>query len=421
MNEIDQTHYMRALTQLGDRKAVINHEPIYTDNKVKLVDSGSRIDSSLFEHLIRHKLLKPIDESLSIEGMVDHRVLLGDANGLLASDPLLQRFQQGTANKYRLATVLPKLSLPLTIAVKLTVAREERFELYNHSLLSLIISLYAAAQGHLTENETIALASAALLHDLGLLHIDPALLAPQHRLTETERRHLYAHPIIGYLLLKPFDDYPEAVCNAIYEHHERLDGSGYPRGLTVKSIGMISQFLGVVEIIASRFDDEGHCKACQQLEFILKMNTSKLNPQLITLFSPIFPELRNQQAMPESADAEKLLACLAKVHSLLEQWQGVEQNDSTAPASAEVAFINGQLETLRTTLRYAGLDQGGLAQLLSDDGEDEEILQDFLIAISEVRWQLKGLWNEVTRRWPELAESSRNRAMAQWLTELKGL
>jgi hypothetical protein len=71
-------------------------------------------------------------------------------------------------------------------------------------------------------------AVAGLLHDLGMLHIAPGLLDSEERLSGDELRPVYVHPLTSSMLVDRFPEYSKDIVRAIVEHHERLDGSGYP-------------------------------------------------------------------------------------------------------------------------------------------------------------------------------------------------
>ena len=66
----DSPHYLRALTDMADRRAVVTQDAIYTDNGIKLVEKGARIDSRLYDRLVQHKLREPIDRHLTVENAV---------------------------------------------------------------------------------------------------------------------------------------------------------------------------------------------------------------------------------------------------------------------------------------------------------------------------------------------------------------
>lgn len=93
-----------------------------------------------------------------------------------------------------------------------------------------------------------ALRIAGTLHDIGKMHIPAQILNKPGRLSDMERELIKAHVDDGYEILKsiPFDP---SVSEIILQHHERLDGSGYPRGLKGKKITKEARILGVADMV----------------------------------------------------------------------------------------------------------------------------------------------------------------------------
>ena len=89
----DSPHYLRALTDMADRRAVVTQDAIYTDNGIKLVEKGARIDSRLYDRLVQHKLREPIDSHLSVDNPVNTESLLATALALTSSTPLARPFK----------------------------------------------------------------------------------------------------------------------------------------------------------------------------------------------------------------------------------------------------------------------------------------------------------------------------------------
>jgi len=90
----------------------------------------------------------------------------------------------------------------------------------------------------------IELGQACLLHEIGMLKLpaDPSLAS--RALSPEERKAMAAHTVLGYRILKGFSA-PENVALAALEHHERIDGSGYPRALTAPKISDYALIIAV--------------------------------------------------------------------------------------------------------------------------------------------------------------------------------
>jgi HD-GYP domain-containing protein (c-di-GMP phosphodiesterase class II) len=102
----------------------------------------------------------------------------------------------------------------------------------------------------LSEDRLRDLCIAGALHDLGKIAIPSGLLAKSGKLTPLEFSLLKTHPQVAYNILKPIK-LPGNTAEIILQHHERLDGSGYPRGLTGYEIFLEARILGVADVIAA--------------------------------------------------------------------------------------------------------------------------------------------------------------------------
>ncbi len=89
---------------------------------------------------------------------------------------------------------------------------------------------------------------AGLIHDIGKIYVPAEILAKPAPLSEIEKRLIESHPQVGYEILKGIE-FPWPVAEIVYQHHERLDGSGYPRGLKGEEILLEAQILGVADVV----------------------------------------------------------------------------------------------------------------------------------------------------------------------------
>lgn len=98
------------------------------------------------------------------------------------------------------------------------------------------------------ENRVAGLRVAALVHDIGKIAIPTEILVKPTRLTAAEWTMIKAHPELGYTILKdvPFD-WP--IAESVRQHHERMDGSGYPAGLKGDQINLGARILAVADIV----------------------------------------------------------------------------------------------------------------------------------------------------------------------------
>ena len=89
---------------------------------------------------------------------------------------------------------------------------------------------------------------AGTLHDIGKMYVPSEILTKPGRLTEPEFNMIKTHPEAGYDILKMIE-FPWPVAPVVLQHHERIDGSGYPSGLSAKDIRPEARILAVADVV----------------------------------------------------------------------------------------------------------------------------------------------------------------------------
>jgi HD-GYP domain-containing protein (c-di-GMP phosphodiesterase class II) len=121
--------------------------------------------------------------------------------------------------------------------------------LVSHSARSAVYSIVLGITIKLPLFKLIELGAAAALHEIGMVRLPPQLYMADRLLTPQEKKAITAHPVLGYNLLKE-KQVPLGVCLAALEHHERVNGTGYPRALTGDKISLYSKII----MVACSFD-----------------------------------------------------------------------------------------------------------------------------------------------------------------------
>ncbi|WP_253896134.1 HD-GYP domain-containing protein [Solibacillus sp. R5-41] len=120
--------------------------------------------------------------------------------------------------------------------------------LYHHCIATgLIASIIAKKLGH-DRGNIIQIAIAGMLADSGMSKVSPRIRDKQSALTEVEFAEVRKHPYYSYLLVKDLPAVKEVMKVAIYQHHERLNGSGYPKGEKMGSITSFAQIIAVADV-----------------------------------------------------------------------------------------------------------------------------------------------------------------------------
>lgn len=412
-------HYLRALTEMADRRTVVAGRAIYTDNGIKLVEQGARIDSRLYDRLVQHKLREPIDRHLSVENPVDASALLVAAQAMTAQDVLANMLAEALGSATRLLAPLRLLALPPSLACKLTVMREQRPELFQHSLRMMIVAVFLGIKSGLAERDCAHLAAAALLHDLGVLHMDTAWSDPDHKVVGVQRKHLVAHPITAMLMVRDTGAYPRPVEVAVLEHHERMDGSGYPRGLAGADISSLGRILLLAEVVAAFYEKYDDMPA-QRLSLMLRLNHRKFPSGLVAHILPLLQEevVRESALMPLGNDALQQIGLIAEAFERWEQLKatGALEGGTKAVQGSALEFLDTRLLALQKALVEAGTHPQQQGDFLGQLQGDAVGMAEVALVGREALWQLRSTLNACFRRWPQLAERATpaEAAVADW-------
>jgi PAS domain S-box-containing protein len=108
----------------------------------------------------------------------------------------------------------------------------------------------AGAIGGLTAEQIDGLRMASAIHDIGKISVPAEILSKPKKLTDIEFDLIKVHPQSGYDILKDID-FARPVARMVLEHHERMDGSGYPNGLTGNDLLLESRILAVADVVES--------------------------------------------------------------------------------------------------------------------------------------------------------------------------
>ena len=141
---------------------------------------------------------------------------------------------------------------------------ENEFYIVPHSIRTAIHALAIADFLKLPPHKQIDIGTTALLHEIGMLRIPPEIYQHDRTLTDKERQTIAAHPVISYKVLKEAG-FPSNICVGVLEHHEYINGMGYPRKLSGDNISLYGKIVGVASAYSAatskrpfREEHDGH-------------------------------------------------------------------------------------------------------------------------------------------------------------------
>lgn len=420
-SQLNDTHYLQSVTQLGDTRPIVANREIFSSTGMKLIGAGMQIDSSLYERLLQHRLVPSLDQSLTTDDAVNGASLVEQATRMMQEDKQLSLIQSTKSDGQTLVSVLQQVPLNPAIAFKLTVMRETNMDLFKRSIFVALVSIYIGMKVHMDRSQLKDIATAALLHDIGLLHVDPKLLERGYRMSESERRHLYVHSVTAWMILKACPEYKKRVLDAVLQHHEHLDGSGYPRGLKSGEIGQFAQIIAVAEIVASRYGSGDDPHGWSRLETILKLNLRRYGRNLVPCLKIFYQD--EAEAPPCSEiEMKNALEKMSRISDIFTAWEKARNEcDVKIPACA---FIDERMTNLKMEIIDAGLNPDVKDNLLFGVEEDAQACFDARMLLDETMWQLGNITREIQRRWPSIDSEDalpQFGAARAWMQEVKAL
>ena len=132
-------------------------------------------------------------------------------------------------------------------AIALTVEARDPFTSGHQRRVADLARAIATEMG-LSKDSIDAIRTAGVIHDLGKICVPADILSKPAKLNELEFSLIKAHPKVGYDILKEID-FPWPVAEIVYQHHERWNGSGYPRSLADDEILLEARILAVADVV----------------------------------------------------------------------------------------------------------------------------------------------------------------------------
>ncbi len=163
-------------------------------------------------------------------------------------------------------------------------------ETENHTLRVTELTLRLARQMGVREEDLIHYRRGALLHDIGKLGVPDSILQKAGPLSDEEWVLMRQHPVYAYQMLYPIE-YLRPAIEIPYCHHEKWDGSGYPRGLKGEEIPLAARIFAVVDVFDALTSDRPYRKAWsirEALDYIKQQAGQHFDPQVVEAFMQVY-------------------------------------------------------------------------------------------------------------------------------------
>ncbi|AUM10948.1 HD-GYP domain-containing protein [Ketobacter alkanivorans] len=396
----DKTYALR-LAALGESRDVIASEDIFNDQGALLVKKGARINKSMSDRVVKFKLLKPIESSVNIENSLGPQELYRELHKQLEKLP--ETIQIHSA--LQLEKVFKQYSLELAkypiLRQKLTVMREQMPALFKQTLCVTWLSLAISRQMGLPDQQVENCFLAALSHDMGMMHIDPAILNKKEQLSPAEWRQIQAHTVIGQKLAEAIPNLNKLVARIVLEHHERCDGTGYPIGKFDDQVTQESQIIALSDSVFTVFGKKigGRQRGLRDLLPFIQVNSESHFYNTYTALVKVLKKAKLEETCHidtlnveseistleiKNSDLTYLLSCLELIVN------EISHDTQHKLLQSSRAIL---IQILKTVRGSGILDEGYLRWLQQVKEEKLEFayreIADVRLMLDEIEWHLK--------------------------------
>jgi len=223
------------------------YDLLHPDDRMKVYEMGMRRlrgekvpDIYSARIITKSKKVKYLEFSVSLITVGGERAVLGAVRDITERKIQERKLRESYEKIYKI------LNQTVT-SLASTVDFKDNYTGKHQKRVTMLAMKIAEKLG-LEEDKKKALQFASAMHDIGKLGIPTDILIKPSKLTDKEFEFIKLHPKIGSQIAKQID-FPWPVAEIIYQHHERSDGSGYPRGLTGNQILEEARILAVADVV----------------------------------------------------------------------------------------------------------------------------------------------------------------------------
>ena len=183
--------------------------------------------------------------------------------------------------------LFPLISADSNVLYLLKKAKQQSDSIFTHLIGVGVFSMLLGKWLNYNESSLVEVGLAGIIHDIGKCYVPFQILNKQGSLSPEECRLLKKHTEYGFNLALESDIRSVAILSAILQHHERLDGSGYPFGLRGSQINEAARVVMVADIFEAMLANRSYRKGLTSLaviEEIRLLTYGKLDPTITTAF-----------------------------------------------------------------------------------------------------------------------------------------
>lgn len=384
-------HCVEKIVALSEKENIVAADDIVDSRGVKLWAKGKSVSRQLQEKLLQRKLIRPIESTLTIEKGIEFADVVDSCKEAIEASEVLQKLA-GSREALGILADHRDFRLPGPVRLLLTAEKESGGKSYAHCVHVVALCAGLAARLQLSPRDTTTLLVAGVLHDLGEMYVNPEYLRTAYRLAPSEWKHVATHPRVGQILVQELTTLPPAVGLAVLQHHERLNGSGYPNQIRGDAISRVGALLGTVDSVAAIIL-RGGPGCAYRAGLALRIVPEEFEPaaaqtivQALRGVADISPDDGNLAALGQ---IESILGRLEAARVAAQQLIAQRASRFSVEAAASVLAVLGNLTKAVNATGISG------AASIADIQGDPELVAEVSLIVREIGWRLRNVSRNV--------------------------
>ena len=411
--------YVEYLASVNATNEVQATSDICNQKGILLVKSGSRIDGSVAEKILRHKLTQPLEDQVELKDQLDGERLRNHFHALLKRYPDLATIHAALGFEEQFRDLLFHASVNSRLRQKMTVFQDRMPDYFESGIFGGWLGALLCRELGFDKEGVRSAFFAGFVRDLGFLHIDPKIVFKKGVLLAEEWRAIMGHVVVGNLFLSSLSGTSPTVIRAVMEHHERCDGTGYPAGKQGDRLSVLGNVIGLVDTLQAIRTKQfvRHGRNMMDARPYLQLNNSKHSPEVGQAMLRLLQKSGLRMTSHDEQDIELIaarlqdrLVAVQKSIPLLSRLITLADEHKLSGAGAQ-SLVHVSVNVVET-IRRSGLDREELVdwsrsvEHQPDAGVLDELNEMELLA-NELMWQLKSVYRSCRQFGSEQDSSSR--------------
>jgi len=278
------------------RDGMVLAKTLYGKNNEKLLTSGAVITENYINSIRRLKysgiyIEDNVSQDIKVANIISENLRMQTINGvkklfLQVEKGVRQKINQSEIKRH-VESIVDELLQNKDMMVNMIDLKWFDDYTYYHSVNVAVLSIIIGMKLGLSRAKLIELGLGSLMHDIGKVFVNKDIINKPDKLNPYEFEEIKTHSLQGYKYLMERSELPTSSFDAILDHHEKFDGTGYPNGKKNVQISLFGRIAAVSDVYDALTSERPYRKALDpsdSMEYIMGGSGSLFDPKIVNIF-----------------------------------------------------------------------------------------------------------------------------------------